>query len=271
MPRIRDVETMIGLLAQPRRRRRVDRARTRCASTRRRSAHEVGRGAREPHPRVVPARRPAARAARARERAAARRRRDRPAPARPAHPRVRASSAPTIEIGERYELRGRLRGAHILLDEASVMATENAVMAASLAPGRDDDLERRVRAARAGPLPLPRRRSARRSRASARTCCTSPASSGSRGGAHAIAPGAHRGRQLHRHGRGHRRRHHDRGHRPRRPLADPPGLRAARHRGRARRRLGPRAAGPGARRSATTSAARSRRSRTGRGRSSRPT
>jgi UDP-N-acetylglucosamine 1-carboxyvinyltransferase len=42
----------------------------------------------------------------------------------------------TIEIGERYELKGALRGTHIHLDEASVMATENAVMAASLAPGK---------------------------------------------------------------------------------------------------------------------------------------
>jgi UDP-N-acetylglucosamine 1-carboxyvinyltransferase len=42
----------------------------------------------------------------------------------------------TIEINERYELSGRLSGAHIHLDEASVMATENAVMAASLAPGK---------------------------------------------------------------------------------------------------------------------------------------
>jgi UDP-N-acetylglucosamine 1-carboxyvinyltransferase len=40
------------------------------------------------------------------------------------------------EINGRYEFRGRLRGAHIHLDEASVMATENAVMAATLAPGR---------------------------------------------------------------------------------------------------------------------------------------
>jgi UDP-N-acetylglucosamine 1-carboxyvinyltransferase len=36
----------------------------------------------------------------------------------------------------RYELSGRLAGAHIHLDEASVMATENAVMAASIAPGK---------------------------------------------------------------------------------------------------------------------------------------
>jgi UDP-N-acetylglucosamine 1-carboxyvinyltransferase len=41
-----------------------------------------------------------------------------------------------IEIGRRYLLRGdSLRGKHIFLDEASVMATENAVMAATLTPG----------------------------------------------------------------------------------------------------------------------------------------
>ena len=41
-----------------------------------------------------------------------------------------------IDIGSRYELRGgSLRGKHIFLDEASVMATENAVMAAALTPG----------------------------------------------------------------------------------------------------------------------------------------
>src|SRR3954468_17381148 len=40
------------------------------------------------------------------------------------------------ELNGRYELHGRLQGAHIHLDEASVMATENAVMAATLSPGR---------------------------------------------------------------------------------------------------------------------------------------
>ncbi|MGB2876035.1 MAG: UDP-N-acetylglucosamine 1-carboxyvinyltransferase [Gaiellaceae bacterium] len=41
-----------------------------------------------------------------------------------------------VDIGARFELRtSGLRGKHIFLDEASVMATENAVMAASLAPG----------------------------------------------------------------------------------------------------------------------------------------
>jgi len=42
----------------------------------------------------------------------------------------------SFELGPRYELAGSLRGAHVHLDEASVMGTENAVMAASLAPGR---------------------------------------------------------------------------------------------------------------------------------------
>jgi len=41
-----------------------------------------------------------------------------------------------VTVDGRYELSGRLRGTHIHLDEASVMATENAVMAATLAPGR---------------------------------------------------------------------------------------------------------------------------------------
>ncbi|MFN2468889.1 MAG: UDP-N-acetylglucosamine 1-carboxyvinyltransferase [Gaiellaceae bacterium] len=41
-----------------------------------------------------------------------------------------------IEIGDRYEMRSSgLRGASIFLDEASVMATENTVMAAALSPG----------------------------------------------------------------------------------------------------------------------------------------
>jgi UDP-N-acetylglucosamine 1-carboxyvinyltransferase len=41
-----------------------------------------------------------------------------------------------FELTERYELAGTLKGVHIYLDEASVMATENTVMAASLAPGK---------------------------------------------------------------------------------------------------------------------------------------
>jgi UDP-N-acetylglucosamine 1-carboxyvinyltransferase len=41
-----------------------------------------------------------------------------------------------VEMNGGYRLHGRLRGKHLHLDEASVMATENAVMAATLAPGR---------------------------------------------------------------------------------------------------------------------------------------
>jgi UDP-N-acetylglucosamine 1-carboxyvinyltransferase len=41
-----------------------------------------------------------------------------------------------IDVGRRYEIRGgSLQGKHIFLDEASVMATENAVMVAALTPG----------------------------------------------------------------------------------------------------------------------------------------
>jgi UDP-N-acetylglucosamine 1-carboxyvinyltransferase len=40
-----------------------------------------------------------------------------------------------VELNGRYEVSGSLRGASIHLDEASVMATENAVMAACTAPG----------------------------------------------------------------------------------------------------------------------------------------
>ena len=41
-----------------------------------------------------------------------------------------------ISVGERYELRAtRLQGTEVFLDEASVMGTGNAVMAAVLAPG----------------------------------------------------------------------------------------------------------------------------------------
>ncbi len=41
----------------------------------------------------------------------------------------------TVDIAERYEIAGVLEGAHIHLDEPSVMGTENAVMAASLTRG----------------------------------------------------------------------------------------------------------------------------------------
>ena len=100
------------------------------------ATYEVDQELAEPDPRLVPARRPAARAPRPRERAAAGRRRDRPPPPRPAHPRVRASSArDRVSTTATSCAPASSRGAHIHLDEASVMATENAVMAAALAPG----------------------------------------------------------------------------------------------------------------------------------------
>ena len=176
----------------------------------------------------------------------------------------------SIEIGERYELSGRARGAHIHLDEPSVMGTENAVMAASLTPGR-------TMISNAASEPH------------VQDLCQFLVTLGASiegigsnvlhitgverlgGGTHAISPehievGSFIGMAA-----AHGRRPDDRRDRRRRPLADPAGLPAARDRGRARRRLASRAAGAGARRSRTTSAARSRRSRTGRGRSSPPT
>ncbi len=42
----------------------------------------------------------------------------------------------SVKANGGYQLEGPLRGKHVHLDEASVMATENAVMAATLAPGR---------------------------------------------------------------------------------------------------------------------------------------
>jgi UDP-N-acetylglucosamine 1-carboxyvinyltransferase len=47
-----------------------------------------------------------------------------------------AALGASVQMDGPYELRGTLKGTHIHLDEASVMATENAVMAAVLAPGR---------------------------------------------------------------------------------------------------------------------------------------
>ena len=52
------------------------------------------------------------------------------------HMHAFAELGASFDVNGRYELSGRLQGAHIHLDEASVMATENAVMAAALAPGR---------------------------------------------------------------------------------------------------------------------------------------
>ena len=52
------------------------------------------------------------------------------------HVHAFAELGASLEFRGRYELSGRLAGSPIHLDEASVMATENALMAASIAPGR---------------------------------------------------------------------------------------------------------------------------------------
>jgi UDP-N-acetylglucosamine enolpyruvyl transferase len=74
--------------------------------------------------------------ARPRDRAAAGRRRDRPTPLDP-HIHAFAELGAEIDIGGRYELQtDGLRGKHIFLDEASVMATENASWPPSLTRAR---------------------------------------------------------------------------------------------------------------------------------------
>ena len=95
---------------RPRRRRGVDRRRTRCASTRGRVTKSAPDArALQQDPRVVPARRPAARALRPRDDAAAGRRRDRTPPPRPAHPRVRRARRRRSTSAARYDIHGRRR------------------------------------------------------------------------------------------------------------------------------------------------------------------
>ena len=86
-----------------------------------------------------------------------------------ARPRHRASSAPN----------GGLRAGEVFMDEPSVMATENALMAAALTPGHDDHRQRRVRAPRPGPRADARQDGRRHPRASAPTCSSSAASTSS--------------------------------------------------------------------------------------------
>ena len=76
----------------------------------------------------------------------------------------------SFELDDRFHLStDGLRGADVFLDEPSVTATENAVTAAVAADRHDDPAQRRLRAARAGPLPFPRRARRARSTASAPT------------------------------------------------------------------------------------------------------
>jgi hypothetical protein len=64
----------------------------------------------------------------------------------------------TYALGATFTFRAAaLRGADVFLDEPSVTATENALMAAAAATRDDDAPQRGQRAARAGPRALPRR------------------------------------------------------------------------------------------------------------------
>ena len=167
VPRIRDVETMVELLADlgadvewtgPNEV-RVD--------ARGVEKTDLDAGARTRDPRVVPARRAAARALRARRPC-----RLRAATSSAAAGSTRMStpsrrSAPTSRIDGVYEISSNgLRGTRMYLDEASVMGTENAIMAAVLAEGETILGQRGLRAAHPGSLPLPRlaRRADRRHR-----------------------------------------------------------------------------------------------------------
>ena len=148
---------------------------------------------------------------------AAGRRLHRPPPPRPAPRRAARARARRCTSTAAYEMWAPqgLRGCDFFMDEASVMATENTLMAAALDAGHDHDPQRRLRAARAGPRAPAGQRWARASTASARTSSTVH---GRRrlGGAHVDdRAGPHRGRQLHGARRRDRRRDAHQGHRAR--------------------------------------------------------
>ena len=121
------------------------------------------------------------------------------------------------------------RGTEVFLDEPSVTGTENAVMAAVLAPGAPPDrnaacephvqdlcrmlvkMGARIEGIGSNMLHIDGRRAPARLRAPRRRR-------------------PHRGRLVHRPGRGHRRRRHDRGRRARAPARDSACLRPARRR-----------------------------------------
>ena len=87
------------------------------------------------YPRLDPAGGPAARALRRGGAAAARRRRDRPPPARHPFPRLRAAWRHRHRHQQARIPCKQLHGADVFLDEPSVTATENALVAAVAAKG----------------------------------------------------------------------------------------------------------------------------------------
>ena len=180
-------------------------------------------------PRLVPARRPAARARGPRHRAAARRRRDRPAPARHAHPRLPAARRRDRDHAPLRHAGGPARRAPALPRRGERDGHRERRDGGRARGRRDGDRERGLRAARAGSLPLPRlaRRRDRRDRLERAPHQRRRAPPRRRAPDRARA---HRGRELHRPRGRHRRRHDDRGRRARRPDLDPARVREARRR-----------------------------------------
>ena len=99
-------------------------------------------------------------------RAAAGRRRDRPAPARPAHPRARRARSRGRDQRALRDAHAGLPGQGDLPRRGERDGHGERGHGGGAGRGRDGDRERRLRAARAGPLPLPRlaRRPDRRNR-----------------------------------------------------------------------------------------------------------
>ena len=181
----------------------------------------------EPHPGLVPGGGPIAGARGRGPHGAARRRLHRPASARPAPRRLPARWARRSRVdrsGYRMSAAGGLRACEFFMDEASVMATENGLMAAALTPGTTTIRNAASGATRAGPRAAAGRdgRPYRRHRVER--------AHGARQGAPGRRPaldcaGSHRGRELHGPGGRHRRRAAHRRHGPRRHEDDPHGVR----------------------------------------------
>ena len=113
-----------------------------------------------------------------------------------------------------------------LMDEPSVMATENALMAAALTRGHDRDPQRRLRAARPGPG-ADAGRDGRADRRDRLQRDDRPRPAELRGCTHDDRPRPHRDRLVHGARRRDRRRAGRQGHGSRGPADDPAGVRAA--------------------------------------------
>ena len=177
------------------------------------------------------------------------RRRDRPPARGHALPRPRAARGAASSSGDalRAQRASGLRGADVFLDEPSVTATENALMAAVAADGPHDPPQRGERAARAGPRAAFSSRWARSIEGIGTNTITIHGGQPLHGATHRDRPRPHRGRLVHRARRGHAIRASRIEERRRRaPALHAAGLRAARRRlpRRGRRPRRPGRAGP---------------------------